>query len=146
MRHGIKGKRFGRSSDQREALLSGLAKALFAHEQIVTTLAKAKDLRSYAEKLITYGKKGGLARRRALFSVLRDDVLAGKVMSVLTDRYKTRAGGYTRVLKCGFRQGDRAPMAVIELVDRDTSLKMTVSSHSKESTDAPAAAATPARV
>jgi large subunit ribosomal protein L17 len=113
-------------------LLVALAKALFTHEQIVTTLAKAKDLRSYAEKLVTYGKKGGLARCRALFAVLRDDALTEKVMSVLAERYRTRPGGYTRVLHCGFRQGDRAPMAVIELVDRDTTLKPTAPSRTAE--------------
>ncbi|MDR0662263.1 MAG: 50S ribosomal protein L17 [Holosporales bacterium] len=124
MRHKIKGRQFGRFSGQRKALLVGLAKALFTHEQIITTLAKAKDMRSYAEKLITLGKKGGLARRRALFSVLRDDVLTEKVMH-LADRYKARSGGYTRVLHCGFRRGDRAPMAVLELVDRNRALKET---------------------
>ncbi|MDR0406934.1 MAG: 50S ribosomal protein L17 [Holosporales bacterium] len=128
----MKGRKFGRPSAQRKALLSSLTKSLFAYEQIVTTLAKAKDVRSYAEKLITYGKKGGLAQRRDLFSILRDDTLTEKVMSVFANRYKARSGGYTRVLHCGFRQGDCASMAIIELVDRDTTLKRGLSTEIAE--------------
>jgi large subunit ribosomal protein L17 len=100
-----------------------MASALIKHEQIKTTLPKAKDLRPIVEKLITLGKQGGLANRRRAHAVLRDDVIVSKLFSVIAERYATRAGGYTRVLKAGFRYGDAAPMAVIELVDRDVSAK-----------------------
>lgn len=123
MRHGIKGKKLGRKSQHRKALLGNLASALVKHEQIVTTLAKAKALRPYVEKLITVGKKGTLHARRQLIAKVGDKVIAEKLISVLSTRYSKRNGGYTRVLKAGFRYGDSAPMAVIELVDRDVSAK-----------------------
>lgn len=123
MRHGMKGRKLNRTSAHRKAMFSNMANALIKHEQIVTTLPKAKDLRKVAERLITLGKKGGLANRRLAYARLRDDVMVAKLFSVLADRYKDRNGGYTRVLKAGFRYGDCAPMAVIELVDRDPSAK-----------------------
>jgi large subunit ribosomal protein L17 len=100
-----------------------LSQALIKHEQITTTLPKAKDLRPIVEGLITKGKKGGLANRRLLIAQLQNEALVEKLMTVLATRYKTRAGGYTRILKAGFRHGDMAPMAVIEFVDRDVSAK-----------------------
>jgi large subunit ribosomal protein L17 len=100
-----------------------MAAALIKHEQIKTTLPKAKDLRPVVEKLITLGKKGGLANRRLAYAQLRDDVVVSKLFGPLAERYKLRAGGYARVLKAGFRYGDAAPMAVIELVDRDPAAK-----------------------
>ena len=123
MRHGMKGRKLNRTSAHRKAMFSNMANALIKHEQIVTTLPKAKDLRKVAERLITLGKKGGLANRRLAYARLRDDVMVAKLFSVLADRYKDRNGGYTRVLKAGFRYGDCAPMAVIELVDRDPAAK-----------------------
>jgi large subunit ribosomal protein L17 len=100
-----------------------MAVALIKHEQITTTLPKAKELRPVAEKLVTLGKRGGLHARRQAYAQLRDDVIVAKLFAALADRYKTRAGGYTRVLKAGVRYGDAAPMAIIELVDRDPSAK-----------------------
>jgi large subunit ribosomal protein L17 len=100
-----------------------MANALIKHEQIKTTLPKAKELRPIVERLITLGKKGGLANRRLAYAQLRDDVMVNKLFTVLADRYKDRQGGYTRILKAGFRYGDNAPMAVIELVDRDPAAK-----------------------
>lgn len=123
MRHRISGRKFNRRSSQRKALFIGLAKSLLKYEQIVTTLPKAKDLRPYVEKMITLGKKDSVARRRNLFAKLRDNALVSKVFGPLAERYADRAGGYTRIVKCGFRQGDAAPMAVIELVDRDVTAK-----------------------
>lgn len=123
MKHGLKQRKLNRTSAHRKALLSNLANALIKHEQITTTLPKAKELRPYVEKLITLGKKGGLANRRNALSVLRDDAVVGKIFSTLADRYASRPGGYARVLKAGFRYGDAAPMAIIELVDRDVSAK-----------------------
>lgn len=119
MRHGFKGRRFNRTSEHRRAMFANLSSALIKHEQIVTTLPKAKDLRSVVEKLITLGKRGDLHARRQALSELRDVVLVRKLFDVIGPRYKERSGGYTRVLKAGFRYGDNAPMAVIELVDRD---------------------------
>jgi large subunit ribosomal protein L17 len=104
-------------------MFNSLAKALLKYEQIVTTLPKAKDLRPYVEKMLTLGKKGTLANRRSLFAKLRDDSLVSKVFGPLASRYATRNGGYTRIVKCGFRPGDMAPVAVIELLDRDFSAK-----------------------
>jgi large subunit ribosomal protein L17 len=104
-------------------MFCNMANALIKHEQIVTTLPKAKDLRKVAERLITLGKKGGLANRRLAYARMRDQVMVAKLFSTLADRYKDRSGGYTRVMKAGFRYGDCAPMAVIELVDRDPSAK-----------------------
>jgi large subunit ribosomal protein L17 len=118
MRHQIKGRKLNRTSSHRKALFANLATALFQHERIKTTLPKAKDLRSVAEKLITIGKKGGLHSHRQLIAQLKDDSVAKKVLTELSSRYANRAGGYTRVIKTGFRYGDAAPMAIIELVDR----------------------------
>ena len=123
MRHGMSGRKLGRPSGHRRALFANLAAALLKHEQIKTTLPKAKDLRPIVEKLITLGKRGGLHARRQVLSVLRNDALAQKLLGPLAERYKDRKGGYTRVLKAGFRHGDMAPIAVIELVDRDPDAK-----------------------
>jgi large subunit ribosomal protein L17 len=118
MRHQIKGRKLNRTSSHRKALFANLATALLQHERIKTTLPKAKDLRSIVEKLITIGKKGGLHSHRQLISQLKDGVVAKKVLTELPTRYANRAGGYTRVIKAGFRYGDAAPMAIIELMDR----------------------------
>lgn len=123
MRHGMVGRKLNRTSSHREAMFANMANALIKHEQIKTTLPKAKDLRKIVERLITLGKKGGLAKRRQAFAQLRDDAIVAKLFSTLAERYKERNGGYTRVLKAGFRYGDAAPMAIIELVDRDESAK-----------------------
>lgn len=123
MRHGLSGRKLNRRSQHRKAMFGNLAAALLKHEQIRTTLPKAKDLRPVAEHLITLGKRGDLHARRQAYAQLRDDKVVGKLFSTLAERYKTRAGGYTRVLKAGFRYGDAAPMAVIELVDRDPDAK-----------------------
>lgn len=123
MRHGMSGRKFGKKSAHRLSMFANLAQALIKHEQITTTLPKAKDLRPVVEKLITLGKKGDLSARRQAIAELKDKELVGKLFSVIAERYKTRSGGYTRVLKAGFRYGDNAPMAIIELVDRDESAK-----------------------
>ena len=123
MRHGMSGRKLGRRSQDRKALFASLAAALLKHEQITTTLPKAKDLRPVAEKLISLGKRGDLHARRQAISFLRDEKVVGKLFSGLAERYKARNGGYTRVLKVGFRYGDAAPMAIIELVDRDPAAK-----------------------
>ena len=123
MRHRKLGRRFSRDSGHRQAMFSNMAAALIRHEQIVTTLPKAKDLRRVVEKYITLAKRGDLNSRRLAASRLRDDAMVKKLFDVLGPRYKDRAGGYTRVLKAGFRYGDSAPRAVIELVDRDASVK-----------------------
>lgn len=123
MRHGKLGRRFSRDSGHRQAMFSNLAAALIKHEQIVTTLPKAKDLKRVVDKYITLAKRGDLNSRRIAASRLRDEDQVKKLFDVLGPRYKNRAGGYTRVLKAGFRFGDSAPRAVIELVDRDTSVK-----------------------
>jgi len=119
MRHGLNGRKLNRTSSHRKAMFSNMASALVKHEQIFTTLPKAKELRPIVEKLITLGKKGDLASRRLLVSRMRDEAMAKKVFEVLAPRYEDRKGGYVRVLKAGFRYGDNAPMAIIELVDRD---------------------------
>ena len=119
MRHGKARRRLNRTSSHRKAMLQNMANALIKHEQIVTTLPKAKDLRGVVEKLITLGKRDTLHARRLVFSRLRDQGMTKKLFDILGVRYKERQGGYTRVLKAGFRYGDSAPMAVIELVDRD---------------------------
>ncbi|MDR0677838.1 MAG: 50S ribosomal protein L17 [Holosporaceae bacterium] len=121
MRHRISGRRFNRRTSQRKALFNSLAKSLLKYEQIITTLPKAKDLRPYVEKMITLGKNSSVANRRDLFAKLRDNNLVSKVFGVLASRYATRNGGYTRIVKCGFRNGDMAPIAVVELLDRDGS-------------------------
>jgi large subunit ribosomal protein L17 len=123
MRHGIAGRKLGVTSTHRIAMFRNMAHALIKHEQITTTLPKAKELRPVAEKLITLGKKGGLANRRLAYAELRDDVIVNKLFGALAERYQSRAGGYTRVLKAGIRYGDAADMAVIELVDRDPGAK-----------------------
>lgn len=123
MRHQIAGRKLNRTSSHRKAMFANMACALIKHEQIFTTLPKAKDLRPIVEKLITLGKKNDLAARRQLIAKLRDEKMAEKVLSVLSVRYKERPGGYTRVLKAGFRHGDAAPMAVIEFIDRDESAR-----------------------
>ncbi len=120
MRHGLSGRKLNRSSSHRKAMFANMAVALLKHEQIKTTLPKAKDLRRVVDRLITLGKRGGLHARRQAFSVLRDDVTTAKLFGDLAERYKERPGGYTRVLKAGFRYGDMAPMGLIELVERDT--------------------------
>ena len=119
MHHGFRGRRFGRSAEHRKAMFANMCQALIKHEQIVTTLPKAKDLRPVIEKLITLGKRGDLHARRQAIAQTKDIVMVRKLFDVLGPRYKDRHGGYCRVLKAGFRFGDNAPMAVIEFVDRD---------------------------
>ena len=123
MRHGLSGRKFNRTKAHRKALLANLTNALLKHEQITTTLPKAKDLRPYVERFITLGKNGTLHSRRLAAARLRDDKVVAKLFSTLAERYKDRKGGYTRVIKAGFRHGDAAPMAIIELVDRDVDAK-----------------------
>jgi large subunit ribosomal protein L17 len=123
MRHKKSGRKLNRTAEHRKALFANMAAALIKHEQIVTTLPKAKDLRGVAERLITLAKRGDLHARRLAVSRLREDSAVKKLFDILGPRYTDRQGGYTRVLKAGFRYGDSAPMAVIELVDRDTSAK-----------------------
>ncbi len=123
MRHAKAGRKLNRTSSHRQAMFANMAGSLIKHEQIVTTLPKAKELRRVTERLITMGKKGDLANRRRAASKLRDEAMTRKLFDVLGPRYQNRPGGYTRVLKAGFRQGDMAPMAVIELVDRDPDAK-----------------------
>jgi large subunit ribosomal protein L17 len=123
MRHGMNGRKLNRTTSHRTAMFANMAAALIKHEQIKTTLPKAKDLRPIVERLITLGKKGGLANRRLAYARLRDQAMVAKLFGPLAERYKDRAGGYTRVLKAGFRYGDAAPMAVIEFVDRDPAAK-----------------------
>ena len=123
MRHGISGRSFSRKSAHRKAMFENLAAALIKHEQIRTTLPKAKDLRPIVERLITIGKHGGLSGRRRAIAKLQDTKLADKLMTTLAQRYATRAGGYTRIIKAGYRYGDDAAMAVIELIDRDPAAK-----------------------
>ena len=135
MRHGMSGRKLNRTSAHRKAMFSNMVVALLKHEQIKTTLPKAKDLRPIAEKIISLGKSGTLHDRRRAFAYLRDDAVVAKLFSVIAERYKTRQGGYTRVLKAGFRYGDAAPMAVIELVDRDPAAKGTDSGPTAERKD-----------
>ena len=123
MRHGVAGRKLGVTSSHRQAMFRNMAAALIKHEQITTTLPKAKELRPVAEKLITLGKKGGMANRRLAYARLRDDTVVNKLFDTLATRYRGRAGGYCRVLKAGVRYGDAADMAVIELVDRDLAAK-----------------------
>ena len=119
MRHRIGGRKLNRTSQHRQMLFRNMAQALIKHEQIVTTLPKAKELRPIVEKLITLGKRGDLHARRQAASQLKEDQYVIKLFDVLGPRYKDRQGGYVRIMKAGFRYGDSAPMAVIELVDRD---------------------------
>lgn len=123
MRHKMSGRKLNRTAEHRKAMFSNMAAALIKHEQITTTLPKAKDLRPIVEKLITLGKRGDLHARRQLISALKDAKLADKVIATLGTRYKARNGGYLRVMKAGFRYGDMAPLAVIEFVDRDEAAK-----------------------
>jgi large subunit ribosomal protein L17 len=123
MRHGFRGRRFNRSAEHRTAMFANMSAALIKHEQIVTTLPKAKDLRPVIEKLITLAKKGGLAARRQALAEVRDETQVKKLFDVLAARMKDRKGGYARIMKAGFRYGDNAPMAVIEFVDRDPAEK-----------------------
>ncbi len=123
MRHGLSGRKLNRTKAHRKALFANLANALIKHEQIKTTLPKAKDLRPYIEKLITLAKRGTLHARRQVASKLRDDKTVQKLFSVLAERYKARKGGYTRVLKAGMRYGDAAAMGIVEFVDRDPDAK-----------------------
>ena len=123
MRHGYRGRRFNRTAEHRKAMFANLCQALIKHEQIVTTLPKAKDLRPVVEKLITLGKRGDLHARRQAIAQIKDVALVGKLFSVLAPRYKERNGGYLRIMKAGFRFGDNAPLAIIEFVDRDVDAK-----------------------
>ena len=123
MYHGHAKRRFGRTHEHRKAMFANMCQALIKHEQIVTTLPKAKELRPFVEKLVTLGKRGGLHARRQVIATLQDPKLADKVMTTLAQRYAARPGGYCRILKAGFRYGDTAAMAVIELVDRDPAAK-----------------------
>ena len=123
MRHKIAGRKLGRTTSHRRALFRNMATALLKHEQITTTLPKAKELRPVVEKLITLGKRGDLHARRQAIAQIRDVGMVKKLFDVLGPRYKDRKGGYIRVLKAGFRYGDNAPVAVIEFVDRDESAK-----------------------
>ncbi|WP_342642024.1 50S ribosomal protein L17 [Rhodoligotrophos ferricapiens] len=123
MRHGKSGRKLNRTASHRKAMFANMAASLIKHEQIVTTLPKAKELRPIVERLITLAKKGGLHRRRQAIAQIRDVEQVGKLFDTLGGRYQDRQGGYTRVLKAGFRYGDNAPLAVIELVDRDPAEK-----------------------
>lgn len=123
MRHAVSGRKLGRTTSHRKATFANMAAALIRHEQIATTLPKAKELRPFVDRLITLGKRGGLHARRQALAVLRDAELTKKLFGSLADRYKERKGGYTRVLRAGHRYGDAADMAVIELVDRDPAAK-----------------------
>jgi large subunit ribosomal protein L17 len=123
MRHGNAHRKFNRTAEHRRAMFANMAVALIQHEQIVTTLPKAKDLRPIVEKLVTLGKRGGLHARRQAVAEIRDIAMVKKLFDVIGPRYKDRAGGYTRVLKAGFRYGDNAARAVIEFVDRDVDAK-----------------------
>jgi large subunit ribosomal protein L17 len=123
MRHGNTNRKLNRTSAHRKAMFANMSAALIKHEQIVTTLPKAKELRPIVEKLITLGKRGDLHARRQAIAQMRDEVQVQKLFAVIGERYKGRNGGYTRIMKAGFRFGDNAPMAVIELVDRDVNAK-----------------------
>ena len=123
MKHNIKNKKLNKTSSHRKAMFMNLSNALIKHEQITTTLAKAKELRRFVEKIITLGKKGDLLSRRKAVSILQDQKMSKKVFDVFAERYKARAGGYTRIIKLGNRYGDNAPTAVIEFVDRDENAK-----------------------
>ncbi|KWV93295.1 50S ribosomal protein L17 [Erythrobacter sp. YT30] len=119
MRHGISQRKLSRKSGHRKALFRNMAAALIKHEQIITTQAKAKELRPYVEKLVTLAKRGGLSNRRLAMTRLQDETQLKKLFDVLAERYSDRDGGYTRVIKAGYRDSDAAPIAVIEFVDRD---------------------------
>tara|TARA_B100000989_G_scaffold285975_1_gene254193 strand:+ start:2918 stop:3355 length:438 start_codon:yes stop_codon:yes gene_type:complete len=123
MKHNIKNKKLNKTTSHRKAMFMNMSNALIKHEQITTTLAKAKELRRFVEKIITLGKKGDLLSRRKTISTLQDNKMSKKVFDVLADRYKNRSGGYTRIIKLGNRFGDNAPTAVIEFIDRDENAK-----------------------
>ena len=123
MKHNIKNKKLNKTSSHRKAMFMNMSNALIKHEQITTTLAKAKELRRFVEKIVTLGKKGDLISRRKTISTLQDNKMSKKVFDVLSNRYKNRAGGYTRIIKLGNRFGDNSPTAVIEFVDRDENAK-----------------------
>ncbi len=123
MRHGVAGRKLGVTSTHRLAMFRNMATSLLKHEQITTTLPKAKELRPYVERIITLGKRGDLHARRQALAQVRDEKVVAKLFTIIAERYKARNGGYTRVLKAGIRYGDAAPMAVIELVERDPSAK-----------------------
>ena len=123
MKHNIKNKKLNKTSSHRKAMFMNMSNALIKHEQITTTLAKAKELRRFVEKIITLGKKGDILSRRKAVSILQDQKMSKKVFDVLAERYKSRAGGYTRIIKLGNRYGDNSPTAVIEFVDRDEDAK-----------------------
>ena len=123
MRHRLGGRKLNRTSSHRKAMFANMAVALLKHEQITTTLPKAKEMRRVADRMITLGKRGNLHSKRRALSVLQDRALVAKLFGPLAERYKDRNGGYTRVIKAGFRYGDSAPMAIIELVDRDADAK-----------------------
>lgn len=123
MRHGVSGRKLGVTSTHRIAMLRSMATSLIKHEQITTTLPKAKELRPYVERIITLGKRGDLHARRQAYAQIRDERVVDKLFTTIAERYKARAGGYTRVLKAGVRYGDAADMAVIELVERDVTAK-----------------------
>ena len=123
MRHGLSYRKLNRTRAHRKAMFGNMAVALLKHEQIKTTLPKAKELRRVADRMITLGKRGNLHARRQALSVIHDTELVGKLFGPLAERYKERNGGYTRVVKAGFRYGDNAPMAIIELLDRDPEAK-----------------------
>jgi large subunit ribosomal protein L17 len=123
MRHGIAGRKLHRTSSHRIAMFRNMATSLLKHEQITTTLPKAKELRPYVERIITLGKRGGLHARRQAYAQLMDEAVVDKLFTTIAERYGARAGGYTRVLRAGMRYGDAATMAIIELVDRDPTAK-----------------------
>ena len=123
MKHNIKNKKLNKTSSHRKAMFMNMSNALIKHEQITTTLAKAKELRRFVEKIVTLGKKGDLLSRRKAVSILQDQKMSKKVFDVFAERYKARAGGYTRIIKLGNRYGDNAPTAVIEFIDRDENAK-----------------------
>ena len=134
MRHGLANKKLNRTSEHRKALLKNMLNSLIKYEQIVTTLPKAKLIKPQAEKIITLGKKKNLTNTRVLISRLQDKTNANKVLNTLSKRYEKRAGGYTRIVKAGYRYGDNSPMAVIEFVDRDIEAKRKFKKKKKEDT------------
>ncbi|ASY68542.1 50S ribosomal protein L17 [Sinorhizobium fredii] len=123
MRHGKAGRKLNRTASHRKAMFANMAASLIEHEQIVTTLPKAKEIRPIVEKLVTLGKRGDLHARRQAISQIRDVAVVSKLFDAIASRYATRNGGYLRIMKAGFRQGDNAPLAVIEFVDRDVDAK-----------------------
>ncbi len=143
MRHRKKGRKLNRTASHRKAMFANMAAALIKHEQIITTLPKAKEMKRIIDRLITLGKRGDLHARRQAFARLRDEAMVKKLFDVLGERYKDRSGGYSRVLRAGYRFGDNAPRAVIELVDRDVDAKGQDSgpdqSHGADSSEAAAA-------